>query len=370
MAVSGRPSAGQTDGKSSNLVDMNPHPPAARANRHPPAYNTPVTEPAEPAETPRSALKSEIADNAEVARGFTNAPVAGALLATNIGVFLGQVFLSGDWHDALSMPDRVLRWLGANASLWTIADNRFETLVTSCFLHGSILHIALNLLLLWQVGPLLERAIGSARFLPLYLATGIVASASSAIWGRFFGSYVSVGASGALCGLVAAAMVVGVRTEGWKSELTVGMGRWLALIVLVGLIRAFKPGIAQIDNAAHIGGALAGAIIAATWERGYTYTVRAQQVILGLCVAVVMASGITVFIRNRTDPFLFMDVQERVAAADLAFRAGRCDRARQAIQRAIQMDATNRDARVGQQRIERECWDPNEDRGSTPRLGR
>jgi rhomboid protease GluP len=341
---------------------MTPQRRDARANRLPRAYNTPVTEPAEPAEPARPALKSEIAENAEVARGFTNAPMAGALVATNIGVFLGQVFLSGDWHDALSMPDRVLRWLGANASLWTVADNRFETLVTSCFLHGSILHIALNLLLLWQVGPLLERAIGSARFLPLYLVTGIVGSASSAIWGRFFGQTVSVGASGALCGLVAAAMVVGVRTEGWKSELTIGMGRWLGLIVLVGLIRAFKPGIAQIDNAAHIGGALCGAIIAATWERGYTYSLRAQQTIIALCVGVVLASGITVFVRNRTDPFLFMDVQERVAAADAAFRAGRCDRARRAIQRAIQMDATNREARFGAQQIEKECWDPNERR--------
>ena len=369
MAVSGRPSAGQTDGKSSNLVDMNPHPPAARANRHPPAYNTPVTEPAEPAETLRSALKSEIADNAEVARGFTNAPVAGALLATNIGVFLGQVFLSGDWHDALSMPDRVLRWLGANASLWTIADNRFETLVTSCFLHGSILHLALNMLLLWQVGPLLERAIGSARFLPLYLAAGIVGSASSAIWGRFFQqSTASAGASGALCGLVAAAMVVGVRTEGWKSELTFGMGRWLGLIVLVGLIRAFKPGIAQIDNAAHIGGALAGGMIAVTWERGFAYSLRAERAIVAMCVGLVVASGIVVFVRNRTDPFLFMGVDERGRAADAALHDGRCDLARSAVERAIQMDPNNSEIRVLSQKIERECWDPSERR--TPGLRR
>ena len=49
----------------------------------------------------------------------------------------------------------------------------FETLVTSCFLHGSILHLGFNLLVLWQVGPFLERAVGRARFLPLYLGAGI-----------------------------------------------------------------------------------------------------------------------------------------------------------------------------------------------------
>ena len=343
---------------------MNPHRPAARANPGEGAYNTPVTEPKGPAPgpIPAPAPPSEIAENAEVARGFRNAPVAGALLATNVGVFLGQVFLSADWHYALSMPDKILRWLGANASLWTISDNRVETLVTSCFLHGSVLHLALNVLLLWQVGPLLERAIGSARFLPLYLVSGIVASASSAIWGRFFGETVSVGASGALCGLVAAAIVVGVRTEGWKSELTVGMGRWLGLIVLVGLIRAFRPGIAQIDNAAHIGGAIAGAIIAATWERGFSYSLRTQQAILLACVGLVIASGLVVFVRNRTDPYLFMDVDERQKAAYAAYQAGHCDQARAAMQRALQMDPNNRGARSSAREIERECWDPSTDR--------
>lgn len=311
--------------------------------------------------------RSLVADNAEIAKGFQNAPVAAALLAVNVGVFLGQLFLTGDWHYALGMPDRILRWLGANASRWTIADNRFETLVTSCFLHGSVLHLGINMLILWQVGPLLERAIGSARFLSLFLAAGIVASASSAIWGRFFGQTVSVGASGALCGLIAAAMVVGIRTEGWKSELTVGMGRWLALIAAVGLIRALfakyaqsdqAPPIAQIDNAAHFGGALAGALVAATWERGYTYSGRAQQAILGACIAVGLMSGLVVYVRNRTDPFLFLDVEERAYAADTALYNGNCPRARAAIRRAMQMDPANQMVRQRVDEIDRECWDP------------
>ncbi len=344
---------------------MTTHWRAMRAKRLERAYNSPVTD-----ESPPPVLKSEVADNAEIARGFTNAPVAGALLATNVGVFLGQLFLAGDWHyAALGIPDKVLRWLGANASLWTISDNRFETLITSSFLHASVLHLALNMLVLWQVGPLLERAIGSARFLLLYLATAVVGSAASAIWGRFFGQTVSVGASGALCGLVAAAMVVGVRTEGWKSELTVGMGRWLGLIVLVGLIRAFRPGIAQIDNAAHIGGAMAGAIIAATWKRGFSYSLRAQQAIIAACIGLVVASGVVVFVRNRTDPFLFMDPDERMTAAGAALRAGRCDRARTAMERAIQMDPKNRYIRALDQEIARECSDPTSDR-PTPNIRR
>ena len=331
------------------------------------SYNIPVSEPAEDPPANATRPKSHVAENAEIARGFRNAPVAGALLAVNVGVFLGQIFLTGDWHYALGMPDRILRWLGANASRWTIADNRFETLVTSCFLHGSILHLGLNMLILWQVGPVLERAIGSARFLSLYLAAGVVASASSAIWGRFFGQTVSVGASGALCGLIAAAMVVGVRTEGWKSELTIGMGRWLGLIALVGIIRALSAKfatdasaapIAQIDNAAHLGGALAGALVAATWERGYTYSVRAQQAILMACISVVLMSGLVVYVRNRTDPFLFLDIEERTYAAESALSHDNCPRARAAIRRAIQMDPANPIVRQRMEDIDRECWDP------------
>jgi rhomboid protease GluP len=316
---------------------------------------------------------SVIAENAEVARGFTAAPVSAGLLAANVGVFGAQVFLSGHVAYALAMPERVLRWLGANASLWTISDNRFETLLTSCFLHTSLQHLAVNMLVLWQVGPLLERAIGSARLFPLFLTAGIAASASSAIWGRFFGQTVSVGASGALCGLIAAAMVVGVRTEGWKSELTAGMGRWLGLIMFIGFVRWFAKvrygsDLAQIDNAAHIGGALAGAMIALTWERGFTYAVRSQQAILAACVGLVLASGAIVYVRNHTDPFLFMDVDERMKAAYGALQSGRCDNARSAMERAIQMDPNNRYIRALGIEIDRECSDPaNMRMGPDPR---
>jgi len=228
------------------------------------------------------------------------------------------------------------------------------------------------MLVLWQVGPLLERAIGSARFFPLYLASGIVAGASSAIMGRFFAPTVSFGASGALCGIVAAAIVVGVRTEGWRGELAFGMGRWLALFVLVGLVRvaldrSLFPGIAQIDNAAHIGGALGGAVVATTWQRGFTYEHRAQRTVIAVCIGIVLAAGATVYVRNRTDPYLYMNVDERMQAAYSAFQAGHCDRARIAMDRAIQMDPKNRFIRAGGDEIARECSDPNSDRPS-PRL--
>jgi rhomboid protease GluP len=279
---------------------------------------------------------------AEALRGFDGAPVTAALFATLVGVFGAQVVLSGSARHALGIPEPILRWLGANASLWTIADTRLETLVTSCFLHASILHLALNLLPLYQVGRLVERSIGSARFFPLYLVSGVAASATSAIWGRFFGQTLSVGASGAVCGLIGAAIVIGVRTEGPRSELSFRMSVWLAAILLIPLARHLRGDFVQIDNAAHVGGAIAGVMVAATWQKGADTSTRAQRAVLATCLAVVCLSGLVVYVRDRTDPYLFLDTEGRMRAALDAVQAGRCDRARDAMGRAAQMDPQNR----------------------------
>ena len=68
------------------------------------------------------------------------------------------------------------------------------------------------------------------------------------------------------------------------------------------------------------------------------------------------------FVRNRTDPYLFLDVDERMKAAYGALQNGRCDHARTAMERAIQMDPKNRYIRALSQEVDRECSDPNSDR--------
>lgn len=304
--------------------------------------------------------KAETDADAESTRGFGGAPVTAALFATNIGVFGAQVALAGDVRFALGSDahgrwDYILRWLGANDSVFTIADSRFETLVTSVFLHASLLHLALNLLLLYQVGRLVERSIGSARFFPLYLAAGIVGSASSAIWGRFFGQALSVGASGAICGLVGAAIVIGFRTEGWKSDLSFRMGAWLVLLLLIGVAKYLRGDVVQVDNAAHVGGALAGMIVSATWEKGFEYSVRARTAVLAGCSALVCVAGLIVYVRDRTDPYLFLDVQGRTRLALEALGAHRCDRADTAIRRAMSMDRNNRALKALSEEIARDC---------------
>lgn len=300
---------------------------------------------------------------AEPARGLRGAPVTSALLAANTGVFAAQVALAGHMRFALGGADErdhtlwnaILRWLGGNDSTFTIADTRLETLVTSCFLHGSILHLAFNLLALWQVGPFLERAVGRARFLPLYLGAGIAGSAFSAIAGRMFGASLSIGASGAICGLIGAMLVLGARTQGWRGPLARQMAGWLAFLFVLGLAKNLQGGMVQVDNAAHIGGALGGVIIAAAWRRGVTYAATTQAIVTGVCVALVITSGLTVYVRNRTDPYLFMNVDERLDAATRRARAGRCDEADRAIKRAQELDPGSDRLHDRAVEIAREC---------------
>lgn len=318
---------------------------------------------------------NEAGDDAKAdEKGLANAPMTGALIATNIGVFVAQVFLAGSPRFALgagpgddaNVWTNVLRWLGANHSTFTIADNRLETLVTSCFLHGSALHLAFNMVVLYQVGPFLERAVGRARFLPLYLGAGICASAVSAISGRFLGATLSVGASGNICGLIGAVLVLGARTQGWRGPLARQMAIWLAILFLLGFARNMQNQNVQqiglvhvnIDNAAHLGGTIGGIVIAATWERGRKYGARAQNIIVAACVALVAISGITVYVRDRTDPYLFMDVEQRYNAAVSAINAGRCEKAQNAIRRARQMDPANNHLRAHAEQIDRECAKP------------
>lgn len=305
-------------------------------------------------------------DPSQEVRGLPGAPVTAALLAANAGVFAAQVSLAGHLRFALGGADArehalwngILRWLGGNDSTFTIADTRIETLVTSCFLHGSILHLGFNLLVLWQVGPFLERAVGRARFLSLYLGAGIMGSTFSAIAGRLLGTSLSIGASGAICGLIGAMLVLGARTQGWRGPLARQMAGWLAFLFVLGLAKNLQGGMVQVDNAAHVGGALGGVVIAAAWRRGVTYTARAQRLVVSACVGLLVASGLAVYVRDRSDPYLFMSVDERLRAALREAHDGRCAEADRALKRAQRLDPGRAALRETMQRIDRECLAP------------
>jgi rhomboid protease GluP len=253
-------------------------------------------------------------------RWLDGAPVTRALLALNIAVFGVEVALT---HQTGHLPARAALELGASYGLATIGENRYETLLTACFLHDGWLHLAFNMLALWQAGPLVERAVGSARMAPMYMAAGVFGNFLSVAYGWFGHSGLfSVGASGAISGVIAAALVVGWRVQGWRGPLTQAMVRWLGFVILFGVVSNMGGG--RIDNAAHVGGALAGAGIACLWRAGYRYSEKATFKILFACTGLLVACIALVAIRDQTDRFATMIVQDRAEFTSEALDDGRC----------------------------------------------
>ncbi len=251
-------------------------------------------------------------------------PVTRALLALNVAVFAVEAVLT---RNLMDLPTRAALELGACYSLGVIGDHRFETLITACFLHAGIMHVGFNMLALWQAGPLVERSAGSARMAPMYLVAGAMGNVASAGYGWATRSVgFSVGASGAISGVIAAALVLGWRTQGWRGPITQAMVRWLGFVLLFGVLSNVGGG--RIDNAAHIGGALTGAAIACLWRRGHRYSPGATRVLMGASAAALVVCIATVAWRDRTDPFATMMLQERFDYTHAALSLGRCDDAR------------------------------------------
>jgi rhomboid protease GluP len=242
-----------------------------------------------------------------------------------------MVLFSRSGEALIGMPERAILVFGGNYAPFTIGDHRYETLVTSCFLHFSVLHLGFNMYALRQVGPFIERAVGPARYLPMYLVSGVVGSAASAILGWLVHpERLSAGASGAICGVIGAALVIGVRTQGWSGPLVRSMATWLVLTLVFG----FSLG---ADNAAHAGGAVSGALFAGAWRRGYVYARWAQRVIVGVGAAIVVLSGAVVLAHDLFDPYALLDTEQRVRRAVDAFSAGRCDEATSAIDATLRL---------------------------------
>jgi rhomboid protease GluP len=259
-----------------------------------------------------------------VPRGWLdNAPVTRALLALNFAIFLVQLVVTGG-KSLVHLPQREALAFGASYAFATVGEGRWETLVTACFLHDGLLHVGFNMLLLWQAGPIVEKNVGSARMAPLYLVAGVAGNLLSvaAAWREHVPQQVSLGASGAITGVLAAALVLGWRVQGWSGPLTQAMFRWLVFVIVFGILSRLTGG--HIDNAAHIGGALAGGLVAAMWRRGFPYSERTTRVVLAACIGLVAACVAVVGWHDQTDPFARMDLQERDEFTEQALALGRC----------------------------------------------
>ncbi|CAN5746323.1 hypothetical protein BH18ACT17_BH18ACT17_15660 [soil metagenome] len=164
-----------------------------------------------------------------------------------------------------------------------IATGQQWRMVTAIFLHGGILHLLMNGYALWIFGPIVEREIGRTRFVLIFLATGLFASAASYAFADA-PAQVGVGASGAIFGVVGAFVSYNYRHR----ELSIAAARLRGLVpfLILNLILSFS--FPLIDWKAHLGGFFAGlvaGVVAEGWGQRSARTAIAVAGFVGLTVA-------------------------------------------------------------------------------------
>lgn len=237
------------------------------------------------------------------------------LLVVNIFIFLLMWNSSGMASKALwAFEDPVLVAYGAKVNSLISEQRQWWRFITPIFVHVSLPHLLVNMYSLWMVGPYVEKLYGSARFVVFWMATGIAGVVASYLTFR----PPSAGASGSIFGLVGVLFVFGIKfrhelPEGFKRAFGTGMLPVIFINLFIGYL-----GSGFIDNAAHLGGLAAGALIALAvnyrrpGERSATTTV--WQILQAVSLGLVAVSFLMAY-KNSPSPSLpAVQQQARVEA--------------------------------------------------------
>ena len=213
--------------------------------------------------------------------------VSKALIAVNVVAFVVQQ-ASDDF--TRRFYDLGLAFDPSAGGLVGVADGEFYRLFTSAFLHGGFFHLALNMYALYLFGPQLEAALGRVRFTALYVVSALGGSALSYAFAA--PNRPSLGASGAVFGLLGAYLVVSRR-----------LGRdSTPILVLLAINFGYGFLVPRIDWRAHLGGLVAGALVAAALAyapRGSRRTlVQVGGIVLTLLVVVAAVAWRTADLRQ------------------------------------------------------------------------
>ena len=224
------------------------------------------------------------------------------LIALNVGIWLLQV-AAGVAPLHPSSP-ALIAW-GGDLPVLTLTGDTWR-LVTALFLHGGLLHLAMNMAALAFTGTRVEDEFGTPRMVVIYLAGGVLANAASVLWnerhvtaGDVVGLLtVSVGASGAIMALfgalLSALVLVPPRFAHLPADKRPQVDIRLLQLVVINVALGFV--VPHVDQAAHVGGLLAGmalgavmaALPAAAGERAALARHGAAVLLAGACVVALL----------------------------------------------------------------------------------
>ena len=209
-----------------------------------------------------------------------DAPATVALVAINVLVYVVTVYQGA----GISAPGGTLFSDGALVGALIYTDGEWYRMVTAMFLHASLLHLAFNMLALYWLGTVVEQALGTWRFLLIYFVSGLAGSAGALVFSDRPRS--TVGASGAIYGIMGALLVLEYRATGSFA------GPVLGFIVL-NLALTFA--IPNISVGGHLGG-LAGGILA-TFALSHFRDARARSIGPALVALIAVVSFVVAYVR-------------------------------------------------------------------------
>ncbi|MFK0178440.1 rhomboid family intramembrane serine protease [Streptomyces xanthochromogenes] len=203
------------------------------------------------------------------------------LIGINIALFLVQQVVGNRFTSDFFLLGQ---WPGHVPGAQGVAEGQWYRLLTSMFLHQGYAHIGFNMLSLWWIGGPLEAALGRARYLALYVVSGLAGSALTYLVAA--PDQPSLGASGAIFGLFGA-MAVLMRRMKYDMRPVIGL-------LVVNLIFTFAW--AGIAWQAHVGGLVAGVLLGIGMV--HAPAERRSLVQWGSCALVLAVSVVLVLVRT------------------------------------------------------------------------
>ena len=209
-----------------------------------------------------------------------------ALITINVAVVVAELAINGAFSGNWIFNHGFLIGDGCcvDGHSVGITQNEWWRLVTSMFLHGGYLHIALNMYSLYYVGSILEIQIGRWQFALLYLGSGIAGSAGALLWSPYVPT---VGASGAIFGILGALYIL-------ERRCSIATGGQIAGLIVLNLVFTFALS-RYISVGAHVGGLIGGVILMWLFHRfsrsSALYTVGATAALIAASVVIAYAKA-------------------------------------------------------------------------------
>ena len=230
--------------------------------------------------------------------------VTQAIFGINVAVFVGML-LSG--VSPMSPTGANLLAWGANYGAYTLT-GQWWRLLTSCFVHIGIIHIAFNMWCLWSLGEVAEQLYGRFTFACVYLLCGISGSLGSLLWHST--PTISAGASGAIFG-IAGAVIASLKLGEFAGS-GLAQGTMQSLMFFVGYNVIFGAISGRTDNACHAGGLLAGLVMGALIAKVAPEPRLMSRLGVLALVAAVLAGGAYELQRRRAYPYYLMRASEQI----------------------------------------------------------